>query len=109
LKVISEIGRCRKVVSSSLHGIILADAFGIPRRIEIPPMSLTHPQREGGLFKWLDYSSSLSVKLQIGVTQLIDRNKITERQHELFDVFEELKSIFDDRRIFSSRTEEVFN
>ncbi|VDM10417.1 unnamed protein product [Wuchereria bancrofti] len=60
LKVISEIGKCKKIVSSSLHGIILADAFGIPRRIEIAPRMLSHPHQEGGLFKWKDYSASHS-------------------------------------------------
>ena len=94
LKVIAEIGRCKKIVSSSLHGIILADAFGIPRRIEIPPRALSHPHQEGGLFKWKDYSESIGMKLEIGLTQEADRNIIIEKQNELFDVFEEIKSIF---------------
>jgi len=94
LKVIREIGECKKIVSSSLHGIILADAFGIPRRIEIPPRSVSHPHQEGGLFKWEDYSASLGVKLEISKTVEIDRNKIIEKQHELFDVFQEIKDIF---------------
>ncbi len=94
LKVISEIGKCKKIVSSSLHGIILADAFGIPRRIEVAPRLLTHPHQEGGLFKWHDYSASLNLKLTIGVTQEVDRNKVIEKQHELFDVFQEIKGIF---------------
>lgn len=94
LEVIKQIGRCKKIVSSSLHGIILADAFGIPRRIEISPRMLSHPHQEGGLFKWMDYSASLGVPLEIGLTQEIDRNVITNKQHELFDVFEEVKTIF---------------
>lgn len=94
LKVIDEIGQCKKIISSSLHGIILADAFGIPRRIEISPRMLSHPHQEGGLFKWLDYSASLNTKLEIGKTIEIDRNIILEKQYALFDVFEELKNIF---------------
>lgn len=94
LEVIKQIGQCKKIVSSSLHGIILADAFGIPRRIEIPPRSLSHPHQEGGLFKWHDYSASINMKLEIGVTQEPDRNTIIEKQNELFDVFEQIKSIF---------------
>lgn len=94
LKVIAEIGQCKKIISSSLHGIILADAFGIPRRIEIAPRMLSHPDQEGGLFKWKDYSASLNIKLEIGVTKEIDRNKIIDLQHQLFDVFEEIKKIF---------------
>lgn len=94
LKVISEIGMCKKIVSSSLHGIILADAFGIPRRIEISPRVLSHPNQEGGLFKWWDYSASINMKLEIGLTQEVDRNLIIDKQNELFDVFQEIKRIF---------------
>lgn len=94
LKIISEIGKCKKIISSSLHGIILADAFGIPRRIEISPRILSHAHQEGGLFKWQDYSASLNMPLQIGVTQEVDRNIIIEKQYELFDVFEYIKNTF---------------
>ena len=94
IKVITDIGKCKKIVSSSLHGIILADAFGIPRRIEISPRALSHAHQEGGLFKWQDYSASLGMKLQIGVTQEPDRNVVLERQYEIFDVFEEVERIF---------------
>lgn len=94
LKVIREIGLCKKIVSSSLHGIILADAFGLPRRIELSPRMISHPHQEGGIFKWLDYSSSIDMKLEIGITQEADRNTIADKQYELFDVFEEIKSIF---------------
>lgn len=94
LQVISEIGRCKKIVSSSLHGVILADAFGIPRRIEVAPRLLTHAHQEGGLFKWRDYLASINMRLEVGLTQLADRNVIIEKQHELFDVFEEVKAVF---------------
>lgn len=94
LKVIAEIGKCKKIISSSLHGIIVADAFGIPRRIEIPPLALSNTKREGGLFKWRDYSLSIGMELRIGLTQDVDRHIINDKQHELFDIFEEIKSIF---------------
>lgn len=94
LAVISEIGSCKKIVSSSLHGIVLADAFGIPRRIEMAPRMKSHPHQEGGFFKWLDYSASLRTKFKIGEMQEIDRNIVADKQSELFDVFEEIKSIF---------------
>lgn len=93
ITVITQIAQCKKIVSSSLHGIILADALGIPRRIEVAPRMLTHAHQEGGLFKWIDYSASIGVTLEIGLTQDINHNKIVERQHELFDVFEELRSL----------------
>ena len=91
LQVIKDIKSCRKIVSSALHGVILADACGVPRRIEIPPKALSHPKQEGGLFKWKDYLSSINMKLEIGLTQSVSRNLIIERQHELFDVFREIK------------------
>lgn len=94
LGVISEIGQCKKIISSSLHGIILADSFNIPRRIEIAPRMLTHAHQEGGMFKWQDYSESLGIKLEIGVTVEVDRNKVMEKQYELFDVFEEIEAAF---------------
>ncbi len=94
LEVIKQIGQCKKIISSSLHGIILADAFGIPRRIEISDKVMSRSHQEGGLFKWNDYSSSIDMKLEIGVTQEVDRNIIEEKQNELFDVLEEVKSIF---------------
>lgn len=94
LQVISEIGMCKKIVSSSLHGIILADALGIPRRIEIAARMMSHSQQEGGLFKWQDYHVSLNMDFKIGVTQEADHNVIADKQSELFHVFEEIKKIF---------------
>jgi len=94
LKVIKEIGQCKKIVSSSLHGIILADAFGIPRRIEIAPRMLTHADQEGGLFKWQDYSASVNMELKVGVTEQPDRNLIIDMQNSLFNVFETIKGIY---------------
>jgi len=94
LEVIRQIGQCRKIISSSLHGIILADAFGIPRRIEMAPRMLSHAHQEGGLFKWRDYSASLGMELEIGLTQEPDRNVVMEKQHELFDAMDEIKAFF---------------
>jgi pyruvyltransferase len=92
--VITQISKCKKIVSSSLHGIILADALGIPRRIELPPRTVSHPHIEGDTFKWEDYSSSIGMKLTIGLTQEADRRIITAKQHELFDMMTEIQSLF---------------
>lgn len=51
MTVLSVIGRADRVVSSSLHGIIVADAYGIERRWE------TFPLVQGGGFKFRDYGS----------------------------------------------------
>jgi len=93
LDVIRQIGSCKKIVSSALHGIILADAFGIPRRIEIAPRMLTHAHQEGGIFKWRDYSASLGMAFEVSVTQEADRNRVVELQHELFDLFWEIRGL----------------
>lgn len=54
--VIRDIARCKRIVSSSLHGIIVADSFSIPRRAELFP-NATSVKWEGGDFKFRDYSS----------------------------------------------------
>lgn len=49
--VIAVIGQCARVASSSLHGLIVADAWGIPT------LRLPHSDVSGGDFKWLDWLS----------------------------------------------------
>lgn len=94
LNTISQIAKCHKIVSSSLHGIILADAFGIPRRIELAPSMISNSQLEGGTFKWEDYHSAIDEKFEIGVTKEVDHDRIVDKQHELYDMMEEIKSYF---------------
>ena len=84
LQVIAEIGSCKKIISSSLHGVILADAFGIPRRVEYSETL----DREGGLFKFQDYHASIKMPLELGVTQAANRHRVEDLQNELFDMFE---------------------
>jgi hypothetical protein len=90
LEVLQQIGSCRKIVSSSLHGIIVADAFGIPRRIE---MAERFP-REGGDFKFRDYSASIGMPFVVGKTQEAPRAKVADRQHELYDALVEVGRSF---------------
>lgn len=82
LQVILEIGMCRKIVSSSLHGIVLADAFGIPRRIEMTDRF----KNEGGDFKFRDHNAAVNVPHAIGLTQSAARYDVQTRQHELYDM-----------------------
>ncbi|WP_238695536.1 polysaccharide pyruvyl transferase family protein [Ornithinimicrobium flavum] len=52
-KVIGEISRCKRILTSSLHGLITADAYGIPASwVELPTQTLA-----GGAFKFRDYES----------------------------------------------------
>lgn len=84
LTVIRQIGECRKIVASSLHGLIIADAFGIPRRFEYTPQF----DKEGGTFKIRDHNESIGLPFEVGLTQEADRFQVQDRKHELFDMFE---------------------
>lgn len=50
--VVRDISSCSVIMSSSLHGIVVADSFGIPS------MRLHHAEVIGGDFKWADYISA---------------------------------------------------
>ena len=52
-EVIEFIGSCRRVASSSLHGLIVAHAW------HLPTLRLPHPGVAGGDFKWADWLSGL--------------------------------------------------
>lgn len=84
LQVIADIGRCRKIVSSSLHGLVVADAFGIPRRTELDGANLA---KEGNDFKFRDHCAAVGLKFEVGLTQEAPRYVVQDRQFELFDMF----------------------
>lgn len=86
--VVANVGRCQKLVTSSLHGLILADSFGIPRRYEKSPRMLPE---EGGQFKFHDYHRSIGLPFEVGVTQQADRNRVEDMKNELFDVLSEMR------------------
>lgn len=52
VEVVRRISRCSAVISTSLHGLITADAYGIPALWAMPQPSLT-----GGDFKFRDYEA----------------------------------------------------
>lgn len=51
--VVAEIAKCKRIISSSLHGLVVSDAYGIPRQAELFP----NAHKEGGDFKHRDYMS----------------------------------------------------
>jgi hypothetical protein len=53
--VLGEIAGCDSVLSTSLHGLITADAFGIPAA-----WARREPDLWGGRFKFLDYESAVT-------------------------------------------------
>lgn len=86
LSVVRQIGQCRKIVTSSLHGMIVADTFSIPRRVEMCPGVLL----DGGDFKFRDYSASIGLPFEVGKLQQAWRSRVEDRKHELYDAYREL-------------------
>lgn len=59
LEVAREISKCKKVISSSLHGIICAHAYGIPAAYIV-----TGKKLHGDGSKFIDYFSSVGLETQ---------------------------------------------
>lgn len=87
LNVIAEIARCQRIVTSSLHGVITADSFGIPRRIE--PRGLPGVSAKT-MFKFRDYSASIGVPLKTEEMTEVSRLAVADRRFELFDAYSDL-------------------
>jgi pyruvyltransferase len=61
-KFIDELLECEKIISSSLHGLIVADAYGIPNaRVNVSNKLI------GGDFKFIDYYKSVDRKIDLGL------------------------------------------
>lgn len=59
-KVADEIKSCRLVLSSSLHGLIVADSFGVPNMHLVLSDNLLSPNHlRGGEYKFRDYFSGI--------------------------------------------------
>ncbi len=87
LQVVREIGSCRRIVTSSLHGMITADAFGgIPRRVE----SCDKMIPDGGLFKFYDYSASIKTPFETGKMIEPNRFHIEDSKFAIYDAYREL-------------------
>ena len=81
-RVISEVASCERVVTSSLHGLILADALGLPRRWELFP----RVQADG--FKFHDYASALGECLEPGRWQRANPATVAGVQARLLDLLQ---------------------
>jgi pyruvyltransferase len=58
-QVTREILSCRRIVSSSLHGLVIADAYGIPNAWLGADGEVGGSRPNGGEFKYLDYFASV--------------------------------------------------
>jgi hypothetical protein len=87
LQVILEIGSCRRIVTSSLHGMIVADSFGgIPRRLEV----CSKMEKDGGLFKFRDYSQAIRTPLEVGKMVEPKRFYVEDVKFSIYDAYREL-------------------
>jgi len=86
LDILRQIGACRRVVTSSLHGMITADAFGIPRRVEM----CSKLEKDGGNFKFRDYSASIQTPFEVGKMTEPSRFRIEDVQFAVFDAYQAL-------------------
>ena len=87
ISVIKDVAACRRLVTSSLHGMVVADAIGgIPRRVEV----CDNLSAGGGMFKFRDYSESIRTPLEIGKMIEPDRNRIDDAKSEIYGAFREL-------------------
>lgn len=89
LTVVRMIGQCKKIVASSLHGIIVADAFGIPRKFEYTPRF----DKEGGIFKFQDYSASIGAEFEVGKLIRANAHRVDDRKSELYDAYKLLNTL----------------
>lgn len=86
LTVLKEISASKRLVTSSLHGMICADSLGVPRRVE----ACDKLNAEGGLFKFRDYSASIQCEFETGKIIEPLRNRIDDAKFEIYDAYREL-------------------
>ena len=86
LTVLRQIGSCKRIVTSSLHGMIVADSFGIPRRVE-PCAALA---KDGGNFKFRDYSASIQTPFVECKMMEASRYRVDDVKFALYDAYKEL-------------------
>lgn len=79
--LIRQIAACSLVYTSTLHGLIAADALGVPHVLE------PHGQVTGGLYKFLDYGSALDELVRPGVKRLSSRESVALAQDRLRAAF----------------------
>ena len=82
-QVVQDITSCRRIISSSLHGLVVADAFGIPRRAELFPDANSRSHHEGGDFKFRDYATLFDGKTHFGEFWTAPHHRVTEIRNSL--------------------------
>jgi pyruvyltransferase len=80
-EVIINAAKCEKIITSSLHGLILADALGLPR------MWKKYSRVQGHGYKFHDYSSSLGQRIRSNTWDKAPERIVKEKQESLREMF----------------------
>lgn len=78
-QVIKEITSCNKILSTSLHGIIVSHAYGIPA------LWIKHNILHNSNFKFYDYFSSVGIKEYEGLTNIDEILSSTQNYTSCFE------------------------
>lgn len=78
-KIVSEINQCSYILSTSLHGIIVAHAYGIPA------LWIKEGYIETDGFKFHDYFSSVDIPLYDGFEHIADLLQSSDKWRGLFE------------------------
>lgn len=76
--LIASAARCERIVSSSLHGLILADALGIPSMWDPYPPDVT--------FKFRDYASAYGERIEPYRWRVADQDQVAQKQEALREI-----------------------
>jgi pyruvyltransferase len=76
-QVVAQAASCERIYTSSLHGLILADALGLPR------LWATYPKVQGGGFKFHDYAGALGQSISPGVWQSAPAATVAIKKQQL--------------------------
>ena len=87
-KTLDEVTSCKKIITSSLHGLIIADAFGIPNAW------LASDTPKGGEFKFIDYFTSVD-KHRRPITRDLSERTLSLASLENDFEFDDRKLMFD--------------
>jgi hypothetical protein len=69
--------------------MIVADAFGIPRRVEYTPKM----DKDGGDFKFRDYSASIQTPFIVGKMQEPARTSVEDIKYNVYDAYRSLEGL----------------
>lgn len=88
IEFVTAVARADRVFTSSLHGLITADALGIPHVLE------PHPSVIGGLWKFQDYASAFGETIRPRVERLTADRPLLARFTEQIRLLDQLAAEF---------------